>query len=46
MPVLNWIGKDAVVRHDADVPFHLDVPEMARGDPDILFFRMAALEGY
>lgn len=36
MPVLNWIGKDAVVRHDAEVPFRLlrDVPELACGDPD------------
>lgn len=34
MPVLNWIGKDAVVRHDAEVPFRLlqDVPELACGD--------------
>ncbi len=31
MPVLNWIGKDAVARHDAEVPFRLlhDVPELA-----------------
>jgi len=31
MPVLNWIGKDAVLRHDAEVPFRLlhDVPELA-----------------
>jgi len=31
MPVLNWIGKDAVVRHDAEVPFRLlhDVPELS-----------------
>jgi len=31
MPVLNWIGKDAVVRHDAEVPFRLlhDVSELA-----------------
>jgi site-specific DNA-methyltransferase (adenine-specific)/adenine-specific DNA-methyltransferase len=31
MPVLNWIGKDAVVRHDAEVPFRLlhDVPEQS-----------------
>lgn len=36
MPVLNWIGKDAVVRHDAEVPFRLlhDVPELACGDAD------------
>ncbi|MEO5626429.1 MAG: site-specific DNA-methyltransferase [Dokdonella sp.] len=36
MPVLNWIGKDAVVRHDAEVPFRLlhDVPELACGDND------------
>ena len=36
MPVLNWIGKDAVVRHDAEVPFRLlhDVPELACGNAD------------
>jgi site-specific DNA-methyltransferase (adenine-specific)/adenine-specific DNA-methyltransferase len=36
MPVLNWIGKDAVVRHDAEVPFCLlqDVPELGCGDAD------------
>ena len=36
MPVLNWIGKEAVVRHDAEVPFRLlqDVPEMGCGDAD------------
>lgn len=36
MPVLNWIGKDAVVRHDAEVPVRLlhDVPELACGDAE------------
>lgn len=36
MPVLNWIGKDAVVAHDAQVPYRLlhDVPELACGDVD------------
>ena len=36
MPVLNWIGKDAVARHDAEVPFRLlhEVPELACGDAD------------
>ncbi|HEX7324584.1 MAG TPA: hypothetical protein VF292_04410 [Rhodanobacteraceae bacterium] len=31
MPVLDWIGKRAVVRHEAEVPFRLlqDVPELA-----------------
>jgi site-specific DNA-methyltransferase (adenine-specific)/adenine-specific DNA-methyltransferase len=30
MPGLNWIGKDAVVRHHAEVPFRLlePVPEL------------------
>ena len=23
MPILNWIGKEAVVNHDKDVPFRL-----------------------
>jgi len=36
MPVLNWIDKDAVARHDAEVLFRLlhDVPELACGDAD------------
>lgn len=35
MPTLNWIGKEAVVTHHQQVPFHLlrDVPELACGDP-------------
>ena len=35
MPTLNWIGKDAVVNHHHQVPFHLlkDVPELSCGDP-------------
>ncbi len=35
MPTLNWIGKDAVVRHHKDVPFRLlePVPELSCGDP-------------
>jgi site-specific DNA-methyltransferase (adenine-specific)/adenine-specific DNA-methyltransferase len=35
MPTLNWIGKDAVVSHHHEVPFHLlkDVPSLACGDP-------------
>ncbi|HWG96806.1 MAG TPA: site-specific DNA-methyltransferase, partial [Nitrospira sp.] len=35
MPTLNWIGKDAVVNHHHQVPFHLlkDVPDLACGDP-------------
>src|SRR6267142_6895580 len=35
MPTLNWIGKQAVVNHHQQVPFHLlkDVPELACGDP-------------
>ena len=35
MPTLNWIGKDAVVNHHQQVPFHLlkDVPELACGEP-------------
>ena len=36
MPVLNWIGKDAVVRHHKDVPFRLlePVPELSCGAAD------------
>lgn len=35
MPTLNWIGKDAVVNHHQQVPFHLlkDVPDLSCGDP-------------
>ena len=35
MPTLNWIGKDAVVNHHLQVPFHLlrDVPELGCGEP-------------
>lgn len=35
MPTLNWIGKDAVVKHHKDVPFRLlePVPELSCGDP-------------
>jgi adenine-specific DNA-methyltransferase len=35
MPTLNWIGKEAVVNHHQQVPFHLlkDVPELACGHP-------------
>lgn len=35
MPTLNWIGKDAVVNHHLQVPFHLlkDVPGLACGQP-------------
>jgi len=31
MPTLNWIGKDAVINHHQQVPFHLlkDVPSLA-----------------
>jgi adenine-specific DNA-methyltransferase len=34
MPTLNWIGKEAVINHHLDVPFHLlkDVPDLACGD--------------
>jgi DNA modification methylase len=34
MPTLNWIGKEAVVNHHQQVPFHLlkEVPELACGD--------------
>lgn len=35
MPTLNWIGKDAVINHHLEVPFHLlkDVPDLSSGDP-------------
>ena len=35
MQTLNWIGKETVVNHHQQVPFHLlkDVPELACGEP-------------
>lgn len=35
MPTLNWIGKEAVVKHHLQVPFQLlkDVPDLSCGDP-------------
>lgn len=35
MSTLNWIGKEAVVNHHHQVPFHLlkDVPDLACGEP-------------
>ena len=35
MPTLNWIGKNAVVKHHKDVPFRLlePVPSLSCGDP-------------
>ena len=36
MPTLNWIGKEAVVRHHKEVPFRLlePVPELSCGDSE------------
>lgn len=36
MPSLNWIGKEAVIKHHKDVPFRLlePVPELSCGDTD------------
>lgn len=36
MPTLNWIGKDAVVKHHKEVPFRLlePVPELSYSDAD------------
>ncbi|RLD02037.1 MAG: site-specific DNA-methyltransferase, partial [Chloroflexi bacterium] len=36
MPTLNWIGKDAVLNHHKEVPFHLlrCDPKLSVGDPD------------
>jgi adenine-specific DNA-methyltransferase len=36
MPTLNWIGKQAVLKHHKDVPFRLlePVPELSCGDAD------------
>lgn len=34
MPSLNWIGKDAVVSHHSEMPFHLLLfnPELSVGE--------------
>jgi hypothetical protein len=36
MPTLNWIGKEAVVKHHKEVPFRLlePVPELSCGPAD------------
>jgi len=36
MPVLDWIGKKAVVKHHNEVPFHLlqRLPELDVGDKE------------
>lgn len=36
MPTLDWIGKDAVVKHHKEVPFRLlePVPELSHGTPE------------
>jgi hypothetical protein len=36
MPTLNWIGKEAVVKHHKDVPYRLleTVPALSAGDAD------------
>jgi adenine-specific DNA-methyltransferase len=36
MPTLNWIGKEAVVKHQEEVPFRLlePVPELSCGAAD------------
>jgi hypothetical protein len=36
MPTLTWIGKEAVVNHHQQVPFHLleEVPDLGAGDRD------------
>jgi hypothetical protein len=31
VPTLNWIGKEAVVNHDREVPL---IPPLVRGDAD------------
>ncbi len=37
MPTLNWIGKEAVVKHHKDVPFRLlePVPELSLPSPPL-----------
>ena len=47
MPSLNWIGKDAVVKHHKDVPFRLlePVPELSVGDVGSRPFTVAKTDG-
>lgn len=35
MPTLSWIGKEAVIRHHHEAPFHLlrEAPELSAGEP-------------
>lgn len=35
MPTLNWIGKDAVVKHHKEVPFRLLEPDAALSCPKV-----------
>ena len=50
MPTLNWIGKEAVVKHHKEVPFRLlePVPELscdnvgAGGDPKVVQSKAAS----
>jgi len=34
MPTLNWVGKDAVLNHHREIPFHLlkENPDLSVGD--------------
>jgi adenine-specific DNA-methyltransferase len=47
MPNLNWIGKDAVVNHDKEVPFRLlkKVKSFSKGDSQNLIIKGDNLEG-
>jgi adenine-specific DNA-methyltransferase len=46
MPILNWIGKDAVVNHDKDVPFRLlkEIKSKSVGDSENLIIEGDNLE--
>jgi adenine-specific DNA-methyltransferase len=46
MPILNWIGKDAVVNHDKDVPFRLlkNIKSKSVGDSENLIIEGDNLE--
>ena len=47
MPVLNWIGKEAVVNHDKEVPFRLlkKIKSYSVGDSQNLIIKGDNLEG-
>jgi hypothetical protein len=44
MPTLNWIGKDAVVNHHLQVPFHQAIKRNIERFPEDCLFRLTEKE--